>query len=83
MRELTAALVVKPYAIDDCAAAVARALRMSHEEQAFRMRAMRSVVAEFNTYRWAGDMLADAARLRAPLVLQDYQSPWQRELLPA
>jgi trehalose 6-phosphate synthase len=82
-RELTAALVVKPYAIDDCAAAVARALRMSHEEQAFRMRAMRSVVAEFNTYRWAGDMLADAARLRAPLVLQDYQSPWQRELLPA
>ena len=25
---------------------------------------MRAVVAEFNTYRWAGEMLKDAARLR-------------------
>jgi trehalose 6-phosphate synthase len=28
------------------------------------MRALRSLVAEFNVYRWAGRMLADAARLR-------------------
>jgi trehalose 6-phosphate synthase len=83
-RELTAALVVNPYAVDDCAEAVAKALRMSDEEQSTRMRAMRSVVAEFNTYRWAGDMLGDAARLRADLTqLQDQQTPWQRELLRA
>ena len=29
------------------------------------MRAMRSIVAECNTYWWAGQMLQDAARLRA------------------
>jgi trehalose 6-phosphate synthase len=28
------------------------------------MRAMRTFVAEFNVYRWAGRMLVDAARLR-------------------
>jgi trehalose 6-phosphate synthase len=28
------------------------------------MRAMRSLVAELNVYRWAGRMLSDAARVR-------------------
>jgi trehalose 6-phosphate synthase len=28
------------------------------------MRALRSLVSEFNVYRWAGRMLADASRLR-------------------
>jgi trehalose-6-phosphate synthase len=62
--ELTTALRVNPYAVDDCAQALATALTMPGEEQAARMRAMRAVVARFNTYRWAADMLADAARLR-------------------
>jgi trehalose 6-phosphate synthase len=71
-RELTAALTVNPDAIDESAETLAAALRMSPEEQTLRMRAMRAVVAEFNTYRWAGDMLADAARLRAD------QAEWVR-----
>ena len=62
-RELTAASIVNPCAIGDAAHTLAEALRMADEEQATRMRAMRAVVAEFNTYRWAGDMLADAASL--------------------
>ena len=37
---------------------------MSEEEQRNRMRAMRTMVAEFNVYRWAGRMLLDATRLR-------------------
>jgi trehalose 6-phosphate synthase len=37
---------------------------MSPREQGERMRAMRALVAEFNVYRWAGRMLADAARVR-------------------
>jgi trehalose 6-phosphate synthase len=84
-RELTAALVVNPYAIDDCAEALAEALYMSHEEQSTRMRAMRSVVAEFNTYRWAGDMLADAARLRrdAADLAPRCETPCLGDLLPA
>jgi trehalose 6-phosphate synthase len=63
-RELTAALIVNPYAVDACAEALARATTMSDEEQACRMQSMRSVVARANTYRWAGEMLADATRLR-------------------
>jgi trehalose-6-phosphate synthase len=37
---------------------------MPKEEQRDRMRAMRTLLAEFNVYRWAGRMLVDAARLR-------------------
>ncbi len=63
-RELTEALVVNPYDLEEASEALATALRMSPEEQAERMRAMRLMVSEFNVYRWAGRMLADAARLR-------------------
>lgn len=63
-RQLTGAVIVNPYETDDSADALAEALSMEDEEQSNRMRAMRSVVAEFSTYRWAGEMLADAARLR-------------------
>ena len=65
-RELPGALLVNPYAVDASAHALARALRMSDQEQSSRMQAMRSVVAEFSAHRWAADMLADAARLRTP-----------------
>jgi len=63
-RELTEALVVNPYDLEEASAAMAAALTMSAEEQRMRMRAMRAFVAEFNVYRWAGRMLVDAARLR-------------------
>jgi trehalose 6-phosphate synthase len=63
-RELTEALVVNPYDLDEASSALAAAIEMSVEEQRARMRAMRSFVGEFNIYRWAGRMLADAARLR-------------------
>ena len=56
--------MVDPQAIDDCAAALHRALHMPAGEQAMRMRAMRSIVKEFNIYRWAADMLLDAAPIR-------------------
>ena len=64
-RELTTALIVNPYAPDDCARALATALTMSQEEQTNRMRAMRAVISRFNAYRWAGEMLVDAARTRS------------------
>jgi trehalose 6-phosphate synthase len=67
-RELTTALIVNPYAVDACAQTLWQALTMCDGEQAFRMRAMRSVVAGSNTYRWAGEMLADATRLRRTIV---------------
>ncbi len=63
-RELPEALVVNPYDIDQCAAALHVALTMSEAEQRDRMRLMRGLIAEFNVYRWAGRMLLDAALMR-------------------
>jgi trehalose 6-phosphate synthase len=63
-RELTEALVVNPYDLEEASAALATALAMAPGEQEERMRAMREYVAEFNVYRWAGRMLTDAARVR-------------------
>jgi trehalose 6-phosphate synthase len=63
-RELTEALIVNPYDIEQCAAALNLALTMPPEEQRARMRSMRNLLQEFNVYRWAGRMLMDAARMR-------------------
>ena len=63
-QELTEALSVNPYDIEQTSAAMLAALTMPVELQRARMRAMRTLVAEFNVYRWAGRMLLDAARLR-------------------
>ncbi|MBI2828447.1 MAG: trehalose-6-phosphate synthase [Acidobacteria bacterium] len=83
-RELTDALLVSPFAIDDSAQVLARALDMTPEEQASRMRAMRAVVAEFNAYRWVVEMLTDAARLRANRDLRHYhEANWRADTLPA
>lgn len=62
--ELSEAVVVNPYNIDQCAAAIHLALTMPLTEQRARMRSMRGIVQEFNVYRWAGRMLMDAARMR-------------------
>ncbi|HSN17217.1 MAG TPA: trehalose-6-phosphate synthase [Gammaproteobacteria bacterium] len=63
-RELTEALIVNPYDIEEASAALSLALDMPTGEQAARMRAMRTLVSEYNIYRWAGRMLLDASRLR-------------------
>ncbi len=63
-RELTEALVINPYDIDQFAAALHLALTMPKGEQRARMQSMRGLIKEFNVYRWAGRMLMDAARMR-------------------
>ncbi|MEO8142935.1 MAG: trehalose-6-phosphate synthase [Betaproteobacteria bacterium] len=63
-RELSEALIVNPYDTEQCAAALRAALTMPPDEQRHRMRSMRSLIQEFNVYRWAGRMLLDAARMR-------------------
>ncbi|HVV44518.1 MAG TPA: trehalose-6-phosphate synthase, partial [Bryobacteraceae bacterium] len=64
-RELTEALIVNPYDLEGSARAMAVGLTMPVREQQDRMRSMRSVVGQFNVYRWAGKMLVDAARRRS------------------
>jgi len=63
-RELTEALIVNPYHVEECADAIHAALEMPAAEQRERMAALRTTVREFNVYRWAGHMLGDASRLR-------------------
>jgi trehalose 6-phosphate synthase len=63
-RELPEALIVNPYDIDQCAAAMHVALTMPLSEQRNRMRLMRGLIQEFNVYRWAGRMLLDASNMR-------------------
>ncbi len=62
--ELPEALIVNPYDAHGMAKAFDRALRMSPEEQAERMRVMVEQISERNVYRWAAQMLLDAAWLR-------------------
>jgi trehalose 6-phosphate synthase len=64
-RELSEALMVNPYDTRAMSEAIQRALVMSSSEQRERMRLMRDLVRVRNVYRWAGQMLLDAARLRS------------------
>jgi hypothetical protein len=63
-RELTEALIVNPYHVEETADALYQAATMPSAEQRERMASLRSTVHEFNVYRWAGHMLSDAARWR-------------------
>jgi trehalose 6-phosphate synthase len=64
-RELNEALMVNPYDAQGMAEALERALLMPEGEQRERMRLMRDILRVRNVYRWAGQMLLDAARLRS------------------
>ncbi|MBP6250445.1 MAG: trehalose-6-phosphate synthase [Leptothrix sp. (in: Bacteria)] len=63
-RELTAALIINPYHVEETADALHRAATMPAAEQRERMASLRATVREFNVFRWAGRMLADAGRWR-------------------
>jgi trehalose 6-phosphate synthase len=64
-RELTDALLVNPYDVDQTAQTLRRALTMSPQEQCHRMRRMRTHVAEFDAHRWGQRILTDAAEVAA------------------
>nr|WP_312028381.1 trehalose-6-phosphate synthase [Aquabacterium sp. J223] len=63
-RELSEALIVNPYHVEETADALHRAATMSPGEQRERMASLRQTVRESNVYRWAGRMLGDAGRWR-------------------
>jgi trehalose 6-phosphate synthase len=63
-REMSEALIVNPYHIEETADALLRALVMPAAEQRERMASLRLTVREFNVFRWAGKMLADAGSWR-------------------
>lgn len=62
--ELTEALIVNPYHVEESADALHKALTMPAAEQHERMANLRTTVRDQNVFRWAGRMLTDAARWR-------------------
>jgi trehalose-6-phosphate synthase len=63
-RELTDAILVNPYDVDQMANAIFQALEFNEDEQAIRMSRMRKVVYERNVYRWAANLLSDLTDIR-------------------
>ena len=70
-QELTDALIVNPYAVEQFADAIHQAVVMSRDERRFRMIQMRDIVQENNIYKWAAMMVVDlmqgARRSRRPV----------------
>jgi len=63
-RQLADALLVNPYVTARCARSLEQALQMGEDEQARRMRSMRSVVAATDSTWWANQLLRDASLVR-------------------
>ena len=63
-RELSDALQVNPYDIDQTAEAIRAALEMDPEERQSRMQQMRRTIREHNIYQWAGTLIAELCELR-------------------
>lgn len=64
-RELLPALIVNPYDLEKSSTAMYMALKMPLQEQGERMINMRSLLSEFNIFRWAGRILIDATQTRS------------------
>jgi trehalose-6-phosphate synthase len=62
--ELTDALLVNPYDVQQLAGAIHRALEMPADEESSRMQRMRASVREHNVYRWAANLLSDLTEIR-------------------
>ncbi|HXM91874.1 MAG TPA: trehalose-6-phosphate synthase, partial [Candidatus Dormibacteraeota bacterium] len=62
--ELSDALLINPYDVQQMAEAIHRALDMPEEQQASRMHHMRMYVREHNIYRWAANLLSDLTEIR-------------------
>jgi trehalose 6-phosphate synthase len=68
--ELTDAVIINPYDIEQTANALVRALRMGAAEQQHRMRLMRARVKAWDADRWGVQILRDAANLCGAPALQ-------------
>ena len=72
--ELGEALIINPYDVHGMSEALHRGLAMPVAEQHERMHLMRSHVRERNVYRWAGQILLDASRLRKRQKVADFEA---------
>ncbi len=74
-KELTDAVLVNPFDVDELASGLHAALTMPAEEQERRMRRMRARVLDHNIYRWAGTLLSEVGKLVPEPLTQPATSP--------
>jgi len=63
-KELTDAILINPYSIEEFADSIRYALEMPSEEKQKRMRNMRKTVTEHNVYRWAANIITELTALK-------------------
>ncbi len=63
-RELTDAVQINPYSIEEFADAIKFAVEMPVDEKKKRMVNMRRVISENNIYRWAGSIITELTSLK-------------------
>jgi len=66
-RELTDAVQINPYSIEEFADAIKFALEIPEEERKRRMENMYKAVRQNNIYKWAGDIIAELTALKKSL----------------
>jgi trehalose 6-phosphate synthase len=67
-RELTDALLVNPYSVDDIAQSINATISMPEKERQRRMSLLRAIVQENNIYSWAGNIISEIAKFQFPEV---------------
>lgn len=72
--ELTDALLVNPFSVDEMADAIRRAIEMPQDEMRRRMRRLRTATAENTIYRWAGKILMTLFRME-PAETAEQETP--------
>ena len=65
-RELTDAVLVNPFDVEEMADAIHQAIEMPAAERQRRMRQMRQTVSDNNIYRWVGKVLTALLRFESP-----------------
>jgi alpha,alpha-trehalose-phosphate synthase [UDP-forming] len=65
-RELSRAVLVNPFAVEEVAEAMHQALEMPDEDRHKRMQKLRAAVAENNIYRWAGKFVSSLLKFEIP-----------------
>ncbi|MGQ0548646.1 MAG: alpha,alpha-trehalose-phosphate synthase (UDP-forming) [Armatimonadota bacterium] len=73
-RELTDALLVNPFAVEEIAEAIRQALEMPPAERRKRMVKMRKAVSDNNVYRWAGKVVSALLKFEFPEALGEAET---------
>ncbi|MFH1640895.1 MAG: trehalose-6-phosphate synthase [Candidatus Omnitrophota bacterium] len=63
-RELTDAVQMNPYSIEEFADSIKLALEMPAEDKRKRIESMREIIKENNIYRWAANIITDLTALK-------------------